>query len=395
MTPRAQAARIALLYFSYFVFLGVNVVYGASWLASRGFGAGAIGAALAAMLAAKTVGQPLLGLLGDHLGRRRVLLLAGWGALVATTLMALAPSPPAILAWMVIAGLFTGGVLPLADALALADPQLNYGRIRLWGSVGFALANIGAGALIDAAGRGIIIWLEVAALTLLALAALSVPGLPPPVRGRRLVAELRQVMALPITWLFICGVAVMNASHAFYYAFSVLHWRDNLGYGNGVTGLLWATGVAAEVVLMAVVGARAGRRLALVLLFAGGIGGMLRWTATALDPPLALLFAVQMLHAASYGAMHMGAMLVLRAAMPPAVLTGAMGIYTAVVNGVAISLATAPLGAVYAHWGGAGYALMALLSAVGLVIVVAFARVWSGGRFAAIGLPTSDRRITP
>jgi PPP family 3-phenylpropionic acid transporter len=43
----------------------------------------------------------------------------------------------------------------------------------------------------------------------------------------------------------------------------------------------------------------------LILLGAGG--GLIRWSITAFDPPLALLFALQLLHGLSFAATLLGA----------------------------------------------------------------------------------------
>jgi PPP family 3-phenylpropionic acid transporter len=43
------------------------------------------------------------------------------------------------------------------------------------------------------------------------------------------------------------SVALINAGHAYYYTFSNLHWSRDLGYSSATLGLLWATGVAAEI----------------------------------------------------------------------------------------------------------------------------------------------------
>ena len=58
------------------------------------------------------------------------------------------------------------------------------------------------------------------------------------------------------------------------------------------------------------------------LILIGAAGGIVRWIATAFDPPLALLAPLQMLHALSFGATHLGTMMFLsrnapKAAAPP------------------------------------------------------------------------------
>ena len=59
--------------------------------------------------------------------------------------------------------------LAVTDAVR-RDARLNYGRIRLWGSITFLAANIAAGSLIGLAGAGVVVWL----LAALSLASLGV-----------------------------------------------------------------------------------------------------------------------------------------------------------------------------------------------------------------------------
>ena len=182
-------------------------------------------------------------------------------------------------------------------------------------------------------------------------------------------------------WRTSCSVARLNASHAYYYSFSIRLWTDLLGYSKTNASLLWATGVLAEVALLGIIGDHISLRRAKQLLIAAGLGGTLRWTLTALAPPLPLLFPLQCLHACTYAAMHLGAMLALRRAVPPQIATTVIGIYAALVNGVIIGIVTGQLDPVYAQLGARGYGFMAALSALGGLGVLVFAHRWNGEMF--------------
>jgi len=374
--------RLGLLYFTYYFALGSNTAFLASWLTGRGLAPGEIALAGALALVARTLGQPLIGYAGDHYGRRAVLILCSAAAAAAMIALALSSGTAAIYPLIFVASLFLGPVLPLTDALALADKHVNYGRARLWGSIGFASANLIGGYLIDRLGVAQVIWIDVAGLSVLALVTRALPRaatVPGPSTRR---AELLAFLKLPLAWLFILSIAAMNAAHAYYYLFSVKHWHEHLGLSYATTGWLWFAGVAAETVLLFALGNRATRKWAIGLMLVGGLGAMVRFSITAFDPPLAILFAAQALHALSYGAMHLGAMQVLRVAVPPRISTAAMGVYAAIVNGVVFGLVTLSLGSVYEAWAGRGFLLSAAFGLVGALGILAFARLWQGGAFA-------------
>jgi len=390
--PPPLMARMATVYFAYFFFLGINTVFGASWLASRALDPVMIALMGSASLIAKTVGQPLLSYLADLFGRRTLLLVAAVGAALATLVLIFCHAPGPILAMLIVAGLFVGPVIPLADALALADRTMNYGLARLWGSLGFAIANVLGGLLIDRFGVPMVIWLEVSGLAVLAIATRALPRgaiATRPIRDPALAADrnraLIAIFRLPQTWIFILSVALINAGHAYYYLFSVVHWHDHLGYSYGLTGWLWAWGVMAEVSLLGQFGGRTSPRWAIGLMLAGGIGAIVRFTGTAFDPPLLILFALQTLHGLTYGAMHLGAMQTLRLAVPDHISTAVMGVYAAMVNGVIFGIVTSVLGTVYEDYAGRGYLLSAAFGVAGTIGIVAFSRLWSGGLFIKSG----------
>jgi PPP family 3-phenylpropionic acid transporter len=385
--PSALIVRISIVYFAYFFFLGVNTPFVATWLKARALDSYMIAAIGSASIISRTVGQPILSYLAEIFGRRALLIVSGIGAAVFTFILALLHSPDAILAAIVIAGMFIGPVIPLADSLVLADRTINYGRARLWGSIGFAVANIAGGALIQDLGASMVIWLEVAGLVVLAIVSFSLPtsaAVGKPVMDLALIADRRHAIAailrLPITWIFILAAAFINGSHAYYYLFSVLYWKDR-GFGEQTTGILWAWGVLCEVAMLGFLGSRTSTRSGTLLMLIGGIGAMVRWTGTAFNPPFWSLIVLQSLHGLTYGAMHLGAMQIIRHAVPAHISTATMGVYAAVVNGVVIGTVMALLGGIYEHLMGDGFLLMAAMGALGTALAILFSRLWNGGLF--------------
>lgn len=403
---KGLALRVSLVYAAYFFFLGINTPFSGPWLDSRGFGAW-IGILLGASLIAKTAGQPTLSYIAERLGRRMMLIWSAAAALLATLLMTATHNYFVLLTLLVLAGFFIGPILPLTDAVALSAAQINYGRVRLWGSIGFAVANVLTGYFLDdfaalarmfglppsvglspLGGKPFIVWLEVTSLAALLLVTFWLPKRAHHAQAAGAAANaavasklLGPFLTAPITWLFMFSVATLNASHAYYYSYSVRLWTDIGGLSKVDASLLWATGVVAEVALLGIIGDNISTKRANQLMIAAGVGGALRWALTALNPPLLLLFPLQCLHACTYAAMHLGAMLVLRRACPPQIATTVIGIYAALVNGVIIGIVTSQLDPVYALLGARGYWIMAGLSALGGAGVLLFSRRWTGGTF--------------
>ncbi len=381
------ATRVSLVYFAYFFFLGISTPFENSWLTARGFGERA-GLLIGASLIAKTIGQPVLSYLADIMGRRAMLILSAIASAAGTLALVFAHNYFIVLGLLIFSGFFIGPILALTDALALSDETLNYGHVRLWGSLGFAVAVVAGGWLIDQLGVPLVIWLEVAGLAVLLTITFALPKRghqrdEARTDGARAGANklLGKFLVAPLTWLFMLSVATLNASHAYYYSFSVNLWMKYAHFTTFQTSVLWFVGVVAEVMLLWVIGDKVPLNRAKQLLIVASIGGITRWVLMALSPSFLASFPLQCLHACTYAAMHLGAMLVLRRAVPAQIATTVMGIYAALVNGVLIGIVTYNLDPVYALLGAHGYLFMAALSAVGGLGILLFVRQWHGEAF--------------
>ena len=92
----------------------------------------------------------------------------------------------------------------------------------------------------------------------------------------------------------------------------------------------------------------------------------MRWSLIGLVPGLGAAAALQLLHALSFGATHLGAMHLILRSVPAAAAAGAQANYAALSAGLG-GLVMLAAGALYAAYGGHAYPFMALLSAAGLV----------------------------
>ena len=99
----------------------------------------------------------------------------------------------------------------------------------------------------------------------------------------------------------------------------------------------------------------------------------------AFELPLAALAPLQVLHAATYGASHLGAIHFIARAVPTEAAGTAQALYATVAAGVMMGAATMASGSLYAVFGGRAYLAMAALGAVGLAASVVVIRRWDGG----------------
>ncbi|HZD24801.1 MAG TPA: MFS transporter [Alphaproteobacteria bacterium] len=399
---RGLGWRLAAYFASVFGLVGVTLPFWPVYLSSRGLDAAQIGLLLSTALWLKVLVNPLVAQWADRRGLRRrpmmalcLIALAGYGS------VALAGGFPAILAAGVVGMVAMAAVLPLGENLVLTMVYrhgLDYGRLRLWGSVSFILVSLVVGPLLG--GRGAMVILA-AMLALVAAAFFACRALPPRVRatmddGQPSAADAAPAGApLPgllgnrLFLLFLVTASLGQASHAVLYGFGSLTWRG-AGISDGMIGWLWSEGVIAEIVLFWL-GARLLERIGVAgLLALGAAAGVVRWTAYGIGVGLPALLVLQVLHAFTFGATHLGAMHFLARAVPAPWSATAQSLYTAVSGGIVMGLATMAGAALYQRVAAEAFLAMTAMCAVGLALALVLARRWDGG--VLTGGPTAEER---
>ena len=362
------AGRLAVFYAALFVLTGVQLPFFPVWLRAKGLDAGLIGVVLAVPMVVRVVAIPLATRMADrHDALRAGLMLACAVSLAGYVLLGFASGAAAVLVTFALLSLAFTPVMPLADTYAMKGLTAHgraYGPVRLWGSAAFIAGTFTAGFASDVIPARDLIWLIVAASFGLALAGLGLAPLPgahdaaaaPPLTRRRLLRD-------PAFLAVVAAAALIQASHAVYYGFSSLEWRA-AGLGGGTIAALWALGVIAEIVLFALQERLPPFFQPTVLLMVGGLGGAVRWAGMALDPPTAVLPFLQVLHALSFGATHLGALTYIARHAPPGQGATAQG-YLAIALGLVMAASMGLAGWLYGAFGSAAYAAMALAAVVG------------------------------
>jgi PPP family 3-phenylpropionic acid transporter len=360
------AWRVALVYAAFFLIVGWHLPLFPVWLSARGLDPAAIGLVLAAMQAVRVVATPAGTRIADRHGSLRgSIVVTAVASVVAIGVLGSASGLAFILIAAATLAFVSAPLLPLTDAYGLKGLALRgkaYGPVRLWGSVAFIVANLSGGVLLDILAPGNLIWLIFAGNCTLAVAAMLLLPMPREASARTAAnshGHLRQPAFLAVA----AAASLIQASHAIYYAFATLDWSAK-GFGGATIGVLWALGVAAEIVLFAFAGRLPKAVGPITLIAIGAAGGVVRWTAMMVDPPAVLLFPLQFLHALSFGATHLGTMMFLSQNAPEGSRAAAQGdVSTA--NSLMMAAASALAGVLYGAGGSFAYAAMAALAAAG------------------------------
>jgi PPP family 3-phenylpropionic acid transporter len=319
---RRGEASIAFGYLAYYMAFGVFMPYWSAHLTYLGWSASAIGMVLAVFNTVRIV-SPLVGgwLLDAARERKHVLVVGAALAALAAGWAGAARSALGIGLSIALYSLTFTAIVPAYDAVVLdrlgAD-RAQYGRLRLWGSIGFVIMVLGVGALIERVGDGVIPLALVAGHVLAVLAFLTLPrvgghaGLRTAVSGGflRALSDAPTRMLLLIAFLQIAGFGAFNG----FYTLFLRHY----GYSERLISIYWALGVISEIVMFWL-SPRILARVAMGHLLAGSVAvTVLRWLVMALLPTsLFWNTLAQVSHAACFG-LFQAATVMLAARFAPA-----------------------------------------------------------------------------
>jgi len=253
-------AACAALSCVYFAAIGGFNPYAPLWYKELGLSVFAIGLLVSLQSWTRLFAPYLWGALADRTGRRVQII--RWAALASFVagIGFLLPTHTATLAAAVfLMFAFNAAIVPLTETVVAAQMMKpdgtmdakRYGRVRVWGSVGFLASVVLAGWWYQLNGLNAFAGTTLLMLGLIVLVAWRLPVQPaqphaPHEAGEPIGAVLRRP---EVRWFF-AGVFLTVLAHAALYAFFSLY-LDSLGYGKPVVGLLWAVSVVVEIVWFA------------------------------------------------------------------------------------------------------------------------------------------------
>jgi PPP family 3-phenylpropionic acid transporter len=368
----AQNGRLSAWYFWYFAFIGAFLPYFALYLQSIGLSAGRIAVLMSLGQFMRLMAPLLWSWLADSGGNRvRIVVVSTAASLASFSVVFLTQDFVGLLIGMAILHFFWSASLPLVEALTLghlaATPE-RYGRIRLWGSVGFIVTVMGVGVLLDSATISSQLWVSWTLLLGTLISALTLTE----TKGHadNVVGPILQVLRQRKVGFLLAAGLFMSAAHGALYVFYSIHLVAQ-GYGKTLIGLLWTLGVVAEIVvflLMPRVSALVSMRQILLACFAlAALRFMLiGWAVNFIG----ILVFAQLLHGASFGAHHAATMAALNRWFVASQQARAQALYGSVAYGAGGLGGALLAGALWESVGsGITFSAASLMALFGLILV--------------------------
>lgn len=365
--------RLSGYYFFYFAFIGAFSPYFGLYLQSLAFSAWEIGLLMSQMQLMRLVGPNLWGWLTDRFGwRLAIVRLAGGIGLAGFTAFFWLDRLPGMLLAMAVLAFFWSAALPLVETLTfdhLREERGRYSRIRLWGSIGFIVAVMATGALIDATSPLSVLWMCWSILLGILLNAM-VPTEATPLAHDRAEMPIGNILRQGKVKALMAACFAMSAAHGAFYVFYSIH-LDAHGYSKTEIGLLWSLGVVAEIVVFMLMASLARRFSLRDILLASFVAAVVRFVLMGWGVESAMLVIfVQLLHGLTFGAYHASAIAAVNQWFPGKTQGRGQALYSSLSFGAGGLLGALISGRTW-DWLGSGwtFTLSAAFALVGVLLI--------------------------
>ena len=366
--------RLSLYYFFYFAFIGVFSPYFTLYLQGLSLSATDIALLMSQMQLMRLLAPTFWGWLADKRGRRvDIIRLSALCASVGFTGFFLTDNFLLMFVPMTLMAFFWSASLPLVESLTFAHlgaQHQRYSQIRVWGSVGFIVAVLLGGALLDQLPISDVPAMVFVVLIGILIMAFKVPeGLHIPRTGAaeaadEALASLGSVMRERRVWMLLLACFLMSSAHGVYYVFYSIH-LDALGYSKGMIGLLWSLGVLVEIGLFMVMAPLMKRYSLRALLLATYAVAVVRFLFIGWGgESLLLLLIAQTMHGVTFGVHHAASIAAVNQWFPRHIHARGQALYSSLsfgggglFGGIISGLVWEPLGAGWAFTLGSVFAL--------------------------------------
>jgi MFS transporter, PPP family, 3-phenylpropionic acid transporter len=365
--------RLSSFYFTYYLFVGAFVPYWGLYLKSVNFSAVEIGILLSLFQVSRIFSPSFWGWLADRSNRRVVWIkltallgLLGYiGVFFGTSFIWL---------FFVMAALsiFTSSTLPLAEAVTMThiEPANQpYSRIRVWGSIGFVVAVLGLGLLLDYAEIESLLWclLIIQACLLLLSFKIPEPHVPPHHTDH---LPVWKIVTRPEVLSLLVGSCLMVSAHSVYYSFFSIFLEER-GYSKTLIGILWSVGVVCEIVMFAFMPKLIGRFSLKQILLTSLLLAVLRFAMIGMGTSsLWMLLIAQTLHAATFGSFHVATVAIVHQYFRGKHQAKGQAIYSSVAYGLGGTIGGVSGGYALQYLGGeTTFILTAIYPMIGFLVV--------------------------
>jgi PPP family 3-phenylpropionic acid transporter len=372
---------LRIFYFCFYASVATMAPYVYLYFKKIGLTGTEIGAIAAAGPLIVLIGQPLWGVVADKTQRARSLLsLATIITMISSLLYLGFTNFWPLICVSILFTFFSTPIIPLTDTATLEfvkQHQLSYGKIRFWGSFGFAAIVIIIGKITQSFGLILIFPIYASVMLLIFILSFEIPKYKTHFqfnfRGG-IVALMQNNRYV----LFLIGVFLLTATssaNVVYFGIFI----DQLGGTTTLLGFAWMIAALSEGMIFLFSHKILGRVTPLQCLIAAAGGSVLRWLLyTIIHNPIVLVF-LQPLHALTFGCYYLGSIHFVKQESPPGWMATGQTIFWAIGYGLSAIAGNFIGGMIYQKYNSvvAVYGISSLVALISMILFIVAANLKS------------------
>lgn len=361
-------------FFCFYCAYGVLLPFFPIWLNHHGYNAELIGLIIALGYIFRFIGAMLFSQRVSHFQFIPISRILTWlTILILVIMMWGVENSWILLPTIALFHIFNGGAMPLIDAISSTWQKqigLDYGKTRLFGSLAFVVGSVSTGYLIGWFGEASVILIITGWLVFLGIGTTLNPSqtfLSSAKSELTNTVSYWQLFKQPTTLKMMIAISLIQSSHAAYYAYSTIYWKD-AGTSTQEASLLWGVAVCAEIFFFFIANRMFKMWKLHSLFLVCAVGTIIRWVMLSSTSDFKLLVIIQLLHAISYGMGHY-AMIRYIATQSAEHIAKLQALYFGSASCVFMALFTFLSGLIYPHFPEASFWLMAIVVVPAIFIV--------------------------
>ena len=351
--PSITMLKVKLFYFLYFAAMSSLMPYFAMYYEARGVPGTQIGILTALPSLITMVAAPLWSGLGDATRRHKaILMLAAIGTAAGMAAILIGETFAMLIPGVVLSALFLAPLLPIMDNAVLnklGDRKADYGKQRLLGSLGPAVAGPTVSAAVGRFGLQWAFYSFIACFALL-LVLLATMRIDAGKLGTRFSTGLTQLLRNADLTIFLLSVFLGMVGYGANITYLFLRLEE-VGASRSLLGFALTVGTIGELPflyfsprLLRRIGTRGTlicSLLAMVTMLFGDAFARVPW----------VVIALQLLHGTAFSGMTVAGVAYADQVAPPGMGATAQGMFYAVFSGLGIALGSLTSSIMREHWG--------------------------------------------
>lgn len=307
LSDKESLVPVKMLLFSFHATNTIILSYLPIYLKYKGLDGTEIGWMLAVGPFAAIFSQPFWGYMSDKFKTvKGTLAICIIGLLISSTLFFQMEALIAILLTGAVFYFFTSPIGALGDSLAQRranDLHVNFGSIRMWGSIGFAISSLIVGKVLASIGVEYMIWPYLFFGTLAFIVALSLTDVKvdsDPVQ----LKDVKQLIQNKPFFIFLFIAMFISISHRANDSFIGLY-IEQLGGDESLIGLAWFVGVVSEACVFALAPFWFRKFQTRLFIILAGLLYTLRFLIYGFVQEPAYIIPLQVLHGITFGTFYL------------------------------------------------------------------------------------------